>query len=150
MSNPPSESEPQSTESVEPAVNTGQGVPEHREVVRLSPRTGTMRQRADLDEDADSDEPEVESRPDRGSDASRRRARPLAGALAHGLVGIGRAGVRGAVRYPRASLAAGLSVLILGAVALTEPSNPTPVAQIASGAAGSSLARWEERPRAER
>ena len=50
--------------------------------------------------------------------------------LARSLVAIGRAGIRGTVRYPRTAAWTGLSILILGAILVTRPAKPTPKNQI--------------------
>ena len=59
----------------------------------------------------------------------------------------GRAAARGMVRYPRASLAASLSILILGATVATRPSL---AARHPPGHAKASSPYWDEKPGAER
>src|SRR4051812_43161707 len=131
--NPLSEPAGLSPESLGSAVNTGPVV------IRLTTRPGPSDRRAELDEDADADEPDgdldesdADSPPDLEPEAGRHWTRALAGTLAHGLAAVGRAALRGAVRYPRASLATGLSVVILGAVAITQTGRPLPEAQVPS------------------
>src|SRR5262249_30920932 len=73
--------------------------------------------------------------PDPGTGAPG-RTRAILGALVHGLLALSWACLRMAYRYPRWVLVIALSVVILGATALTRPSKPTPKAEIPAKSAG--------------
>src|SRR5690348_1516103 len=114
VSNPLSLPEPESTESQAVAEITGLAGTEYRKVIRLGAIAVPSDRRAERDDEADSDESDADSPPDFDPGAAHQRARGLPETLAEGVIAAARASLRGAVRYPRSALAAGLSVVILG------------------------------------
>ena len=129
ISNPMSQPEPVSQES--PALT---GV-EHRKVIRLGAIAIPSDQAAKVEDEADGDVSDADPPPDLDPGAGRQRTRTLVKVLADGVIATARAGLRGVVGYPRSSLAAGLSLVILGAIAVTQPRNPAPEARIPSSPA---------------
>src|SRR5262249_40606042 len=75
----------------------------------------------------DTEEAGADAGPEAGSAG---RTRAILGALVQGLLALSWACLRTAYRYPRWALVVVLSVVILGATALTRPGNPTPAAAI--------------------
>ncbi len=140
MSNPTSEPELEAAESVDRAADTGSAEPASRQSggsvpceCRLLGSFGQSRGRCAISANPGrpQNRPSVRSRGDDGS--------------AHWPVfwheawcAIGRAGIRGAIRYPRTSAWTGLSILILGGILLTRPAKPTPLAQVSSSPAAPS------------
>ena len=114
ISNPPSEPEMEAAESVDRAADTGSAEPAHgRVVVRYHANADSSGHSDNPEDDAHIGEPETTSEPDLGSIRSENGPRT---GRCHGTEpgAIGRAGIRGTVRYPRTSAWTGLSILILG------------------------------------
>jgi nucleoid-associated protein YgaU len=136
MSNPTSEPDLEAAESEDRAADTGLADPARgRVVVRYHANADSSGHPENFEDDNHVGEPRTTSEPDHGSIASRQWVRALVGVMARSLGAIGRTGIRGAVRYPRTSAWTGLSILILGAILLTRPTKPTPLAQVPSSPA---------------
>ncbi len=131
ISNPTLVPEPEAVDSVHLPADTGpaESAPT-KVVVRYRANADSSDSRDTLEEQADPNGPEIPSAPDRDFGAHRRRARALARVLASSLGTITKAGIHGALRYPRSTAVAALSLLILGAILRTQPDKPTPKAQI--------------------
>jgi hypothetical protein len=123
--------EPGAVDSVQLPADTGpaESAPP-KVVVRYQANADSPDPRDTLEDEADPNEPDTASTPDRGSGGHRGGARVLAGALVSSLRTITKAGVHGVIRYPRSSAVAVLSLLILGAILRTQPDKPTPPARI--------------------
>jgi nucleoid-associated protein YgaU len=150
ISNPQSEAEPQWAGRPGRVANDGPDGLQHPGLV--------IRYDAVTDLSDRPEEPEPESDPDAGEGedeepesasgtGARGRIRAVLGALPHGLLALTWAGLRAAYRYPRWALVIVLSVVILGATALTRPGKPTPKAEIpGKGAAAASNTEGEKAP----
>src|SRR5579883_275502 len=125
-------SQPEPVSGVSPALA---GM-EHRTVIRL----GTIalppdQPAAQFEDEAVNDVPAADPLPDRAPGSVGPRPRPFVKVVADGVIATAWAGLRGVAAYPRSSLAAGLSIVILGATAVTQPRNRTPEARIPSSPA---------------
>ncbi len=134
ISNPQSPTEPPSTSPAGHVARDLGGLHHPGIVVRYDVATDLPDQPDDADESEDLDtgdveELEADSRPASVGGAVG-RARAVLDVLVHGLLALSWACLRAAYRYPRWALVILLSVVILGATALTRPGKPTPTAAI--------------------
>ncbi len=134
ISNPQSESEPQPTGPSDHIAHDPGGWHHPGIVVRYDAATDLSDQpddpiEPDEPDAGDLEDPQADSRPDSGSGAVG-RIRAILAVLVHGLLALSWACLRAVYRYPRWALAIVLSVVILGATALTRPGKPTPRAVI--------------------
>jgi nucleoid-associated protein YgaU len=129
ISNPQSEPDPQWSDGSGHVAHDGpDGLPHPGIVIRYDAATDLSDREDDPDDD-DGEEPEPDSEPASGGGAAD-RARAILGAVAGGLLALSWACLRAAYRYPRWALVIVLSVVILGATALTRPGKSTPTAKI--------------------
>jgi nucleoid-associated protein YgaU len=129
ISNPQSEPDPQWSDGSGHVAHDGpDGLPHPGIVIRYDAATDLSDREEDPDAD-DGDETEEDSEPASGGGAVD-RARDIVGVVVRGLLALSWACLLTAYRYPRWALVIVLSVVILGATALTRPGNPTPPAKI--------------------
>ena len=138
--------EPETADSVHLPADTGPAESAPTEVVvRYRPNADSSDQRDSFEGDEDPNESKTISKPNRGSRARWGRVRALAGVLGRGFAAMTKAGIRGAVRYPRSSAVAALSLLILGAILRTQPDKPTPTAKIDTNPSAQSPSEKKEK-----